>query len=133
MKLNDAISAAEELRPSEVTRAQMIRWLSALDGQIWTEIIKNYDGFTPSTMPIYGDSDEHTDTVLLVEAPYDELYVDYLVMRIDLNNADYERYNNEAVQFNTQYKAWENTYNREHRRVNGRHEDGTGYSWALSF
>lgn len=137
MKLNDAISEAQALRPSEIQRSMMIRWLSALDGQLWQEIVSKYipDDDTPDTMPEYDPSATHTnpDTVLMVQAPYDEMYIDYLVMRIDLINADYERYNNGAVRFREEWQAYVDWYNRNHTHVNGQLEDGTYFNWALTF
>ena len=133
MKLNDAITQANALRPSEVTRATMISWLATLDGQIWQNIISQYEDHEPDEMPAYDPSGTHTnpDTVLLIPAPYDLLYLDYLVMRVDLINADYERYNNDAIQYNEQYQAYVNWYNREHvhsRRVS-RPEDHHYATW----
>lgn len=135
MKLNDAITEATSLRPSEVTRSTMIRWLSALDGQIWQEIISHYKDPEPDTMPEYDPSGTHTnpDTVLLVPAPYDLLYIDYLVMRIDLQNADFERYNNYAQRYQEEWQAYVDWYNRNHTHVNGKTENGVYYNWAISF
>ena len=116
MTVYEAINRAVALRPSEVSRDTMVLWLSALDGKIWTEIVSQYEDHTPETMPVYdGDDDtEEAETALLVPAPYDLLYVDYLVMRIDLENDDYERYNNRAIQFNSEYREYVDWYNREH-------------------
>ena len=137
MKLNDAINEAMSLRPSEVTRSTMIRWLSALDGQMWQEIVSKYipDDDTPAEMPVYDPSSAHTnpDTVLMIPAPYDLLYIDYLVMRIDLQNADYERYNNGALRYREEWQAWADWFNRNHTHVAGQLENGTYYNWALSF
>jgi len=47
-----------------------------------------------------------------VPAAYDSLYVDYLVMEIDLNNADYERYNNDALLYAEKLKRWLNRLSR---------------------
>lgn len=133
MKLNDAITEATSLRPSEVTRSTMIRWLSALDGQIWQEIISHYKDPDPAEMPVYDPSGAHTATVLLVPAPYDLLYIDYLVMRIDLKNADFERYNNYAQRYQEEWQAYVDWFNRNHTHVNGQLENGVYYNWAISY
>ena len=111
-----AISRAKALRPSEVSDETMVKWLSSLDGKLWIEVISQYEKPVPSAAPVYtmDDVGENADTELLIPAPFDQLYIDYLLMRIDLENDDYERYNNRAVLFNEQYQAYVNHYNREH-------------------
>ena len=133
MYVCDAIQKAKQLRSSEVSTDTMVQWLAALDGKIWTEIICQYDEHTPAAMPTYGiyDADPEEETNLLIPAPYDQIYIDYLLMRIDLENDDYERYNNRAVLFNEQYQAYVNYYNREHihsKRVT-RPEEGRYATW----
>ncbi len=133
MTVYEAVSMAQQMRPSEVSVAQLVQWLAALDGQIWVEIVSQYEGHVPDAMPTYGpqDADSEEETYLMVEPPYDEMYVTYLIMRIDLYNADYERYNNEAVPYNEQYLAFVNWYNRAHvhsGRVS-RPEDGHYATW----
>jgi len=133
MTVYEAVSKAQEMRPSEVTVAQLVQWLAALDGQIWTEVVSQYDGHVPDTMPVYGeqDADSEEETELMVEAPYDDMYVAYLIMRIDLYNADYERYNNEAVLFNEIWQRYVNWYNRNHTHKSRveRPEEGQHRTW----
>lgn len=131
MTVYDAINRAVALRPSEVSTATMLMWLTALDGKIWTEIISQYEDPTRTCMPYY-DADDNTPeagTVLFAEEPYDLLYVDYLVMRIDLENDDYERYNNRAVMFNAEYREYVDWYNREHVHSKRITDPGQG-RWA---
>jgi hypothetical protein len=133
MTVYEAVSKAKEMRPSEVTDEQMANWLSALDGQIWEEVVSQYDDRTEAEPREYtdGDVDDTVRTEMLVQHPYDDMYVAYLIMRIDLYNADYERYNNEAVLFNEIWQRYVNWYNRSHvhkSRVE-RPENGQRRTW----
>lgn len=133
MTVYEAVSMAQQMRPSEVSVAQLVQWLAALDGQIWTEVVSQYEDHVPDTMPTYSemDADPDEETPLMVEPPYDDMYVTYLIMRIDLYNADYERYNNEAVQFNEIWQRYVNWYNRNHvhnSRVD-KPEEGQHRTW----
>lgn len=133
LNVADAIAKAKALRPSEVSDETMVKWLSSLDGKLWLEVISQYENPYPNTIPVYtlDDIEEDVDRELLISAPYDQIYIDYLLMRIDLENDDYERYNNRAVLFNEQYQAYVNYYNREHihsKRVT-RPEEGRYATW----
>ena len=133
MTVYEAVSKAKEMRPSEVTDEQMANWLSALDGQIWEEVVSQYDDREEAEPIEYtdGDVDDTVRTEMLVQHPYDDMYVAYLIMRIDLYNADYERYNNEAVLFNEIWQRYTNWYNRNHvhkSRVE-RPENGQRRTW----
>ena len=64
-----------------------------------------FAGYTDSTDP---------NTVLLVPAPWDEMYLHYMQAQIDYANGDMTRYTNGAALFNTSLAAYKNHYNRTH-------------------
>lgn len=113
MKILQAIAAADRLRPNEVPGHIKLSWLSALDGQLQTEL---YDTHTDGPERFAG-YDEQTDaeaTDLRVPAPYDELYVWFLLMRIDLLDNDIQRYNNDAEIFGARLTQYQQHYHRQH-------------------
>ena len=118
MVIAEAINEARKRRDTELPDSILVKWLSALDGQLWEDVVRKYEG-PPSTRPSYGDDADLEGTELMIREPYDTLYVDYLVMRIDLDHADYERYNNAAMMFETSRQAWANWFNRECRWKGG--------------
>ena len=116
MKIQDAIEQATALRDTDVSNDQMVKWLSDLDGQLCEDVFSQY-GETPEdweTVWPYGSYSTDKNKELLVGAPWDGMYVDFLVMRIDLQHADYERYNNDATLFGSRRQAWANWMTREH-------------------
>ena len=104
MTIADAISQADQLRPNELDAATKLRWLSAVDGQIYTELLCAHEG-APASFDGYDATTPQTDP-LLIPYPYDELYPRFLAMRIDLENGELERYNNDAAIFN---RLWQTT------------------------
>lgn len=135
MKRIDAINKAMELRPSDFTQIQLAKWLCDLDGQLMMDYIAQYAskdeldasygglGMEAGIETINGVIEAGSTTsqawttamngqLQAVPAPYDSLYVDYLVMEIDLNNADYERYNNDALLYAEKLKRWQNRLSR---------------------
>lgn len=116
MNLAAAIQMADEIRDNEIPAATKAKWLYAVDGQLWNDVVSRYeDGLDE---PDY-DEDIEPEYFhlyeLMVPAPYDAMYVDYLVARIDLANGDIDRYNNASALFERQRQNWANYYNRTHR------------------
>lgn len=114
MNIATAIRKARILRDTEIPDSTMVGWLSAHDGAVWQEVVSRYEG-PPTVMPVYGDDTDLEATELLIQAPWDELYPHYLAARIDLAHQDIDRYNNEAMVYEQQRRAWANEFNRKHR------------------
>ena len=114
MTILEAVTRADQIRPNELDAAVKLRWLSTLDGQIHTELLSACAD-RPEPFLGYDGETELRTTELLVPYPYDELYLHYLIMRIDLAHGELDRYNNEAAQFNRLWQSCAAAYNRNHR------------------
>lgn len=113
MKIYNALEQIKNLKPSQYSDEQLIGWLSNLDGQIHHDLLSAYG--VPAPQLPYDTTMMGRE--LLVPAPDDELYLSYLMAKIDLHNAEYERYNNNMMLFNAQLQSYFNTYTRSHRRA----------------
>lgn len=117
MTIQNAIDRCDETKPNQYTTKQKVAWLSQLDGLVYEEMIltheKNEGETVPSSFSAY--TEEKMDVTLLVPDPYSEMYIDYLFMKIDYNNAELERYNNSAIMFNNSYRTFTDFFNRTHR------------------
>ena len=60
------------------------------------------------------DIDTALDTILLVPAPYDDVYIKWLEAQIDYANGEYSRYNNTAQAYQAEWDRYRNYYNRTH-------------------
>lgn len=114
MTIIEAINRIDLIKPNTFERLEKTRWLSTLDGIIKSMIIDTHEGGENVTFKGY-DADTDTTTVLLVPAPYDEIYLYWLESKIDYWNAEYARYQNSMIMYNTAYAAFEQYYNRTHR------------------
>lgn len=112
MTLIEAINRIDALKNNRFSQEEKTRWLSVLDGRIKSEIIDTHEGGT-QTFDGY-DANTILTTELLVPAPYDEIYLYYLEMRIDYANGEYQKYENSATMFNTAYVDYSKYYNRTH-------------------
>lgn len=109
MTILEAITQADLIRPNTLDAAIKLRWLSTLDGQIHAELLCG-DREASAAFTGYGEETELKTTRLLVPYPYDELYVLYLLMRIDLEHGELDRYNNDAARFNRLWQSYAGRY-----------------------
>lgn len=113
MTIQAALERADLTRQNQLDGALKLAWLSELDGRLHTEL---FSAFDPAPEPFSGyDEDTDPDTALAVGHPYDGLYVQYLVMRIDLENGELARYNADAACFNRAWQSFAGHYARTHR------------------
>lgn len=110
MTAEQAICLADLTRPNEYEPELKLFWLSRLDGQIQAELFQTHAGGDGE--PYAGDGGAERE--LLVGWPFDDLYVRFLVMRIDLENGELERYNNDAAAFNRMYQSYAGWYTHHH-------------------
>lgn len=112
MKIIELITEIEKVKPHQYEDAQIKEWLSTLDQTILDEVLSKYQGGEDIVFDGYDDAQE--DTELLVPDPYSEMYIPYVMSKIDFYNGEYTRYNNSAVLFNQHYAAFCSWYKREH-------------------
>lgn len=112
MTIQEAIAQIDILKPNGYSDGDKIRWLSTLDGIVKTEIIDTHTGGGGKFEGYNEDVDPAT--VLLVPAPYSDVYLRYLEAQIDYANGEYAKYNNTVAAYNSAYSAFERYYNRTH-------------------
>lgn len=113
MKIAEAISTVDALKPNAYTPEEKIKWLSTLDNKVKSKIIDAHEGGADVAFSGY-DSATDQDTELLVPAPYDEMYLRWLEAMIDYHNSDDGRYNNAIILFNNAYEDYKRYYTRTH-------------------
>lgn len=112
MTILQAITQADALRHNGYTPEEKVLWLSRLDGKIAALILDAHEGEHPA-FPGY-TRNTPMDTVLLVQAPFEELYVYWLEAQICYADGEISDYNAAIAQYNQLYAAFSAAYNREH-------------------
>ena len=115
MTLGEAITRTQEIKPSQYGPESMALWLYQLDETIYKEVVLNHEDASEPVEPYDPEADR--ETTLLVPPPYDGIYMSWLAAKIDFHNAEYGRYNNDMIMYNTQYNSFVDWYNREHKPV----------------
>ena len=116
MKVLEAIEIADDIVRNTVSEDRKIKWLKALDGKVYLDVIDTHENITLTdnswTKHILGEPLTDTMGDLIVEFPYDELYIDYLLSKIYIELNEVERANNAMMLFNDEYKEYKNYINR---------------------
>ena len=113
MTIAEVISKVDALKPNTYTPEDKVDWLSSLDARVKTQIIDAHEGGDETLFYGY-DSILDQETILLVPAPYDEVYLRWLEAMIDYYNSDDDRYNNAIMLFNNAYEGYKKHYTRTH-------------------
>ena len=98
-QLQDRLQA---MKPHAFTQAEVIEWLSRVEGRVFAQIIQTHENPALITFAGYTTSTVDT-TALIAPTPYDELYLYALMTQVDLHNMELDKYNNSAMLYN---KAW---------------------------
>lgn len=112
MTIKEAIDRLDALMPNTYTEAEKIAWLSALDGLVYDRVLSTHEGGPESFSP-YDTSTART-TVLLVPAPYDDVYLFFMQARILYFNGEIRRQNNASRLFDELFDAFRDRYNATH-------------------
>lgn len=113
MTLIEAINRIDSLKPNTYSQSEKVKWLSAIDGVIKTEIIDTHEGGENITFNGY-DEKTNLGAELLVPAPYDDIYIRWFEARIDYASGEYGKYNNSVTAYNDAFELYSNYYNRNH-------------------
>ena len=90
MLVSEAISHAVALTGQVVGNAELVRWLSELDGKLAFETYRVQE-WHPY------DATDDLSTELLVPYPWDGLYVHHLAAQTYFADGEYDRYENERA------------------------------------
>ena len=141
MTAGTIIAQVDALRPNQYTTAEKLRWLQRLDAQVKLLLHDTHGGARAvggagpygeetdiSTVggdalgaPADASADYTADSELLVPAPWDEeLYTAWLFSRIDLMNAEIEKYDQSAALFGAAWRQYADFLNRCRRPLGER-------------
>ena len=112
MKISEALTRIDGLKPNTFGDDEKIEWLSRMDARIHGEILMTHE-HEPEEETFAGYSAAtDDDTELLAKHPYDSLYIYYMESQIDYYNGEMAKFNNSAAMFNSAYGDYANYINR---------------------
>lgn len=117
MTIIEAINRIDSLIHNTFSQPDKVEWLSRLDSMVKQQIIDTHEGADNISFNGY-TTETPVDTVLLVPAPYDEVYLRWIEAQIHYYNDELKRYNNAIILFNTAFDDYAAYYNQNHRPIN---------------
>jgi hypothetical protein len=106
MTVGDAIRFVDTIKPNAFPDEAKIFWLSRLEGRVAAEVFL----MVPAELGQF-DYSKLTKTkakarTLLVDAPYDDIYIEWMKAQIDHENGEYSKYQNTMQMFNARYNTF---------------------------
>ena len=114
MTIKECIDLVDNVKPNQYGIEDKVEWLSYLEGTIINDVLKTHEGYDGSYDDFTGYSADKLTVHLIVQNPYDRLYIAYLKMKIDEENGETARYNNSATLFNSYLLEFKKHYNKTH-------------------
>jgi hypothetical protein len=114
MTIKECIDAVDSLKPNQYTLRDKVQWLSSVDEGIINDVLKTHEGYDGRYDNFTGYTEDNLTLPLIVQSPYDKLYTAFLVMKIDLENDEIQRYNNSSAIYNSHMMEFRKYYNKTH-------------------
>ena len=114
MTILEALNRIDALKFNTYTISEKMEWLSTLDSYVKSLIIDNHEGGEAINFAGYDDKTD-INTVLLVPAPFDEIYLRWMESQINYHNGELDKYNASIVLYNTVFDSYANFYKRNHK------------------
>lgn len=111
MTMIEAIGRLDALRHNTFGQEEKVRWLSQVDAMLHRDLISTHEGgcdFRPY------DEKTPLEQVLLVPAPYDELYLHFMEGKMAYYQDEFEGYNRAMSLYQSLLSAYADDYNRTH-------------------
>lgn len=116
MTIQGAIDKADKLKPNMMHESIKVDFLNEIEGKVFHEILMKHEHPEDMQCPHY-DTDTDPGTTLLVPAPYDMLYVYWLMAQIDHLNQEMDHYNNDRSLFEDAWGNFGDYWTREHMPI----------------
>ena len=117
MTVANIIAQVNQLKPNAYSQDFLVQWINEVEGMIFNELVKNSrQGQGSEFTPI--DYIENPDRQLYAPDTFGQLYVYYLMAKIDFADCETSRYNNDITMFNSEYQNFSAWYNRNNSPKN---------------
>lgn len=114
MKFPDLIRALQRVRAGQVHEEAVVDYVNTLDTKIFKELVLTHEHSPAVRKPHYELTDLTAETPLLAEEGYDEIYVWWCCMEIDLRFGDMNRYSTSRSLFSDAWNDFAARYTRTH-------------------
>lgn len=117
MRLGELIETVIRTRGRQYSEDIMTGWLNEIEGQVIDEVINKAEGYDLEFKPMTYDLDAERE--LSVPDRFQDVYINYMLSKIDFHNQETERYNNDVVMYNSAYDAFTSWFKQNHMPKRG--------------
>ena len=107
MTVNEVLAKVKDRKPNAYSDESLVDRLNDCEAMVQRELLLT----VPDEIIQYNFPDDR-DKELILPRPYDELYVTYIIMKIQFDQEEYTAYNNSQLMFTAQYQDAQGYYNR---------------------
>jgi hypothetical protein len=112
MKVREILAEIDQIRPNAYTDGEKIGFLNTIEGRVYTDIYQKAEGFEGEFVP-FKEGEE--DRELSVPVPFADLYLYFLMAKVDFHNGDSGRYNDTMVLYNDAWDQYAAHYRENHK------------------
>lgn len=113
MTVGELIERIIMLRGRQYDEDIMVGWLNEIEGQVVDDVVNRAEGYDMVFRPLSYAQD--TERQLSIPERFQDVYINYMLSKIDYHNQETERYNNDVVMYNSAYDAYAAWFRRAHR------------------
>lgn len=106
-----------ELRGTQYSEDTMVGWLNEIEGQVVEDVVNKAEGYAVKFRPLSYDLDAEKE--LTIPDRFQDVYINYVLSKLDFHNQETERYNNDVVMFNSAFDAYAAWFRRTHMPKRG--------------
>lgn len=117
MTVGELIERIIMLRGRQYDEDIMVGWLNEIEGQVVDDVVNRAEGYEMEFKPLSYAQD--TERQLTIPGRFQDVYINYMLSKIDYHNQETERYNNDVVMYNSAYDAYAAWFRRAHRPKQG--------------
>lgn len=117
MTVGELIERMITLRGGQYDEGTMTGWLNEIEGQIVDDVVNRAEGYDITFTQL--DYKLNAETELTVPDRFQDVYINYLLSKLDFHNQETERYNNDVVMFNSSLESYSAWFRRNHMPKQG--------------
>lgn len=112
--LNKLIENIIHLRGLEFGTDIMVGWVNEIEAQAVEQVINHAEGYDLEFAPYEYERDG--ERMLLIPDQFQDVYINYLFAKIDFNNQETERYNNDVAMLESAWSGYESWHIRTYKQ-----------------
>lgn len=96
MTVNECVQHVDKIKPNAFPGSAKIAWIGQLEGKIASEIFL----MAPAELKRFHFTSGDGGKTLLVDPPYDDIYIAYLTAKVDSKNGEFNKLSTAAQAYN---------------------------------